>query len=299
MFRRIVQGVTGGSPPDFGNDRPNAQFGPYWDHDTGRPVIFLHILKTAGTAFRSFLEGSLPADQVLIDLGDHAQAAAAREWFDTASAEQRQKIRVVFGHLSEVFRDLYPEADYATVVRDPVRRALSQYVYEHFNASELGLDVEGRPMLGDLTRSEFWDLFLAWGTSYRAGNFNLQARTMAVFLGIEPDELTPSDVPDMVDRFGIVGVQDQFALFVFLFCRILGIPPRPVPVVYSFATGMEHYVPQWVSDEILRAGNLDAALYRAVHDRFDRSVAWLFAMDPKAENDWDSYRRETVSLMKT
>lgn len=262
------------------------------------PILFLHILKTAGTAFRNYLEQVLPPDERILELGNWAEAETALERLRGMNGVDRARLRVVYGHMAEVFRQDLAGAPYATVIRSPLRRALSQYVYEHFNLENLGLEAGSRPLPGDVPSSEFWDLFLCWGTSYEAGNFNLQARTIAGFLGLDPKEITDKDIPGLVDRFAIIGVQDHFALFVFLFCRTYDFPLRPVPVVYSFAQGFEDYVPRWVQEEADRAGSLDAELYRQGRKKFDTMVARLFETDPGAEAAWREYAKETQALME-
>jgi hypothetical protein len=263
-----------------------------------QPIIFLHILKTAGTAFRNYLEQSLAPGEAVLDLGDPGQAEAAKARFDGLSDEEQNRIRIFFGHMADVFCAQYPDAIYATVLRDPLKRALSQYVYEHFNLEGLGLEAGSRPLPGEVPVSEFWDFFLVWGTSYNAGNFNLQTRSVSVFLGRDPAETSLSDIAGMIDRFPVIGVQDHFALFMFLFCRTFGFPLRPMPVVYSFAQGVERYIPQWVSDEVARTGDLDAELYRLGRQKFDRAVARMFAEDPESEPAWEQYQRDTKAVIE-
>jgi hypothetical protein len=99
-------------------------------------VLFMHIPKTAGTAFReaiaanykhpeiAYLYPTLPGFLV----GD----------LRALPVEQRRSYRIVIGHFQFGMHEALPQqSEYITIVREPVARVLSQYAY--FLRTEPGL----------------------------------------------------------------------------------------------------------------------------------------------------------------
>lgn len=82
-----------------------------------RPLVFVHIPKTAGTSFTGYVTGHIPKRQITPTfLGDYN------------SIELNGGPRFLSGHF--FYREIAPrigEADYITFLRDPVTRSLSQY----------------------------------------------------------------------------------------------------------------------------------------------------------------------------
>lgn len=66
-------------------------------------------------------------------------------------------------------KGLFPNFAFATIVRDPFSRAISQYFYERCEADALGIEKSKRPIPGEVTAPEFWDTFLRWGSAKLAG----------------------------------------------------------------------------------------------------------------------------------
>lgn len=100
---------------------------PLFQPDPGAPrteIVFVHIPKTAGTAFRQLLERVYqPAWETLFDDAD------GRE-LDRFQREVGRPPRVLTGHLPA--RALLPRAAGARSIvwlREPVRRLISQYFY--------------------------------------------------------------------------------------------------------------------------------------------------------------------------
>ena len=107
--------------------------------DKGSPVYFLHIPKTAGTTFHTFLASRFAEDEV----------CPAHTWHDLValSAEQIGGYSFIWGHFYAYLHRHVPQPlRYVTFLRDPVERALSHYGhvmlhddhYLHQRAREVG-----------------------------------------------------------------------------------------------------------------------------------------------------------------
>src|SRR5438309_587566 len=86
-----------------------------------RPVFFLHIPKTAGTALARFFEHRFPAGSI--------------RWVNNGAAERERPelldgARLVIGHVGYRFTRLFRQRPVVlTFLRDPVERAVSNYFF--------------------------------------------------------------------------------------------------------------------------------------------------------------------------
>ena len=103
---------------------------------TGPPVLFVHIMKTAGTTVVRNLRETYALDEIYpsgrLDLQHDASGELDLEhhlsvpYLLGLPAERRRRIRVYIGHFPYVVRELLGiELRAATVLRDPVERTLS------------------------------------------------------------------------------------------------------------------------------------------------------------------------------
>lgn len=261
-------------------------------------LIILHLLKTGGTAIRNYIDGAIPLENRISWLGDEAEAESQIQRLSDMSAEQRARIKVVFGHFAGKFRPHFPGAKNVTVVREPLARLVSQYVYERHNAEELGIAPEDRRLLGEVSMPEFCDSILRMGRKATGGNFNLQARTIGDYLGVAPDSVRERDIPGFIEQFDIIGLQEHFALFIFLLYGYHGYPLNPVPVVYSFSDYGRNYFPQWFVAECRKYGHIDFRLYELAKAKFDNDVNRLFGKSVDIASKWENYRRATSEMLE-
>lgn len=91
-------------------------------HET---LIFLHLPKTGGTTVRRALFRGLPGDRrIAVYPGRSVEPGELAE----VPARSRAKAQVVAGHLSYGAHEAFEQpCRYVTVVRDPLRRVLSQF----------------------------------------------------------------------------------------------------------------------------------------------------------------------------
>jgi hypothetical protein len=107
--------------------------------DLGRIVVFMHIPKTAGTAFTAALATAL-RPSVVVNGFDRSGFGSFRE-FDAVAASVRQSIHetvesisseadFVCGHMAlSTLRQAYPAAQFITILREPTSRLLSHWLY--------------------------------------------------------------------------------------------------------------------------------------------------------------------------
>jgi hypothetical protein len=91
-------------------------------------VLFMHIPKTAGTAFREAIVGNYRASQVAYLYPDPPGFLPCD--FGLLPLEQRARFRLILGHYHYGVHQFLPQkATYFTIVRDPVHRVVSHFRY--------------------------------------------------------------------------------------------------------------------------------------------------------------------------
>lgn len=94
----------------------------------GPTLLFLHIPKTAGTAFREVVMRNYRQSEVMYMYGDPPgfPVASLRD----IPLQQRARLRLVFGHYGYgVHCDMPNACDYAALIRHPVYRIWSHYTH--------------------------------------------------------------------------------------------------------------------------------------------------------------------------
>jgi len=96
--------------------------------ESSEAVLFMHIPKTAGTAFREAIIANYRPSEVAYLYPDPPGYLLAG--LDDLPLSQREKLRFVIGHFRFGVHTMLPqESSYVTIVRDPIRRVISQYLY--------------------------------------------------------------------------------------------------------------------------------------------------------------------------
>lgn len=91
-------------------------------------VLFMHIPKTAGTAFREAIVGNYKASAVAYLYPDPPGFLPCE--FGLLPLEQRARFRLILGHYHYGVHQFLPQkATYFTIVRDPVQRVISHFRY--------------------------------------------------------------------------------------------------------------------------------------------------------------------------
>ncbi len=108
-------------------------------------VLFMHIPKTAGTAFREAIAANFVQSEIAYLYPSESGLLVS----DLAALplEQRRAFRFVMGHFQFGMHEVLPQdAEYITLVREPSARAASQYAYLLQTQPELITGSDGRVM---------------------------------------------------------------------------------------------------------------------------------------------------------
>jgi hypothetical protein len=109
----------------------------------GPAILFMHIPKTEGIAFREAIAANYPESAVAYIYGT-APGFLVRD-LRRLPLEQRRDLRFVIGHFEYgLHHDLPQDTLYVTIVREPAGRALSQYVMLQRTEPELLKQKNGR-----------------------------------------------------------------------------------------------------------------------------------------------------------
>jgi hypothetical protein len=98
-------------------------------------AVFIHIPKTAGSAFRQMLE---------LGFGAHAVSPPFTAFrMSDGEAERLKRFDIVAGHISaDDVRRYFPEAMLLTVVRNPIDRCISWYSFANTMKDHAERDVQ-------------------------------------------------------------------------------------------------------------------------------------------------------------
>lgn len=170
-----------------------------------RPVVFLHIPKTAGQSVHAYLENSYPLEKIC--------PARDNSLLNSMSILKIRSYTVFSGHLDWALLDcLQTKAFTFTILRDPIERILSFYFFLRRQARLCGEDELKHPHArglhaalflspddffcgGDLEMRAFLDdLFDNFYTFFFAGRSYDARRRVFSHIGESPASLTMSDV---------------------------------------------------------------------------------------------------------
>ncbi|MDC1375719.1 sulfotransferase family 2 domain-containing protein [bacterium] len=195
-------------------------------------ILFLHIQKTAGTAFgQYYLPKAFPYSiwsgrQLFNKFSNIEESQSSRNKILNLTEKEKSIIKVLFGHQVHYVTDLFPRAKIMTFVRNPVDRAISQYLYERRFIKELDIGnrqkFKTRPLPDEV--DDFWDYFLEWG---KDGNFSLQTRTIINFINGKFDNL--ETIFSDLNKFSFIGSQNHFKESIVILNKMFDFPILEVP----------------------------------------------------------------------
>ncbi|MBV9302097.1 MAG: sulfotransferase family 2 domain-containing protein [Acidobacteriaceae bacterium] len=166
-------------------------------------ILFMHIAKTAGTAFREVMIENYKPSEVAYLYPDPPGFLAGH--FEALPLEQRAKFRLVIGHFQYgVHAHLPQESTYVTIVRDPTERILSHYCYMLEMQPGLARHGSSRLSLAEMLE--------------RGMTVNLDNLMVRCFAGVDEKDVPPGRVDQraydlavhhLKTRFSYVGYQDR------------------------------------------------------------------------------------------
>jgi hypothetical protein len=159
-------------------------------------VLFMHISKTAGTAFREALAENYRLSEIAYVYPD-APGMLCRNLSDLP-LEQRRGFRLVAGHFQYGIHNFFPqEYAYVTIVREPVARIISEHRY---------LREKGR---GNTEQNAASSLIAMLENPEHVNLDNLLVRC---FSGVNESELPPGSVNEKTYRLALENLRKGFCI---------------------------------------------------------------------------------------
>jgi len=158
-------------------------------------ILFMHIPKTAGTAFREAMIENYKHSQVAY-LYPHPPGLLVSN-LGLLPLEQRGKFRIVMGHFQYGIHEFLPQQyTYVTIVRNPVERVISHYHYLRQTQPELTSDGAATLSLSEMLEQD------------RTANLdNLMVRC---FSGVGEKDVPPGHIDQRVYDLAIDHLRTKF-----------------------------------------------------------------------------------------
>lgn len=257
------------------------------------PILIHHIMKTAGTSFIHYLEAAFPAEQIVARLGHAEELKEQAERVQTMTLEDKEKIRVIFGHHASNMRTLFPDTRQGAFFRHPIRRIISHYHFEYEHADAYGISRDMRPLPEEVGEKRFFERVLEMSQEKGGRNANFQTMTLASYLGEPPGSITESAIPGYLEKLSFIGIQEHFCLSAFMLHKLYAFPLIPMPMAnHSKKSAMIDYWPQWFIDRCTQHFYLDFLLYKLACNRFDDQYHYVMDSSAQASLEWLQYKNE-------
>ena len=235
-------------------------------------LIFLHIPKTGGTSLTATFRDSVGKAGVWqVDAPQLPQSLAH---FRSAPAAELMAIRVLSGHFPiGLDRYLPGPSFYATILRQPVDRVLSDYYYcQRAESHPLHAAIKA----GDLPLERFIET-CPNAMTLRLCDFNLERHPTAwreQNLGLEPAARFAMAAKNLSERIAVVGLYEALENSLALIAGRMGWPRRPIArrnVTADRPKVSEH--PPALLRRIEALNEWDSALYDLARRRFRWALA--------------------------
>lgn len=241
-----------------------------------RPLIFLHIPKTAGTTLERILARQYGHDALFKMRPEEEDLEGAVQRLRDLDAATRRKVRLIHGHMHFGIHDVLGEpVPYMTMLRHPVDRVISHYYY-----------VKRRPnhYLHDLVRDgmtlrEYVET-AGGGRSIEFDNGQTRAYAGPPYdraeVGTCDEEMLEAARRNLDTHFRAVGVSERFDESLLLFRHAFGwrLPFYVRHNVTRNRPSMDEVDPE-TRAVVEEHSRLDLALYRYATDRLDARVREL------------------------
>jgi galactose-3-O-sulfotransferase len=227
-------------------------------------VIFLHVGKTAGATLRKILEKHYAREERL--LLESARWEETMRDFPLIPERERASARLIYGHLSFGIHRWVPQsATYITMLRDPVSRVVSQYLF---------VLRERRHRLHDSVVSQRLSLrdYIESGVTTEIDNG--QTRMIAGDIDTPFGEAKPQMLErakrNIEQHFAVVGLTERFEESLVLLKSALGWRRFATHVAINVSS-IKHRdpIPDSTIDAIREGNRLDQGLYDYAAQRLE------------------------------
>lgn len=238
-----------------------------------KALIFVHLPKTAGSSLTAILEQQYPPERSYSTSFNAHHPHGSLSGFHALSPEQLAQIDFLYGHMPYGLHEKLPRpAEYITMLRDPVRRVVSNYFFEGREPSSAIYD---RVHSGAMDIEAYLDFIRELGID------NIQTRMIAGIYdpaGGPPmtDEILARAQENLEKHFVVVGLQEAFEDSYLILRHRFGWPYTDYPF-HGVAprSHRQSAVPDHILERIAREHRYDAALYESARALFAQRHAAL------------------------
>jgi hypothetical protein len=248
-----------------------------------RAVVFLHVPRTGGTTLHRIIERQYPPEQ-LYSVG--LVAGESSHKLAQLSPARRAQIRMLRGHMGfGVHGHLPGPTTYVTLLRDPVERVVSYYYFILRTPTHY---------LFDCITSADHDLRTFVENETHIMIDNAQTRIVSgVWVGPQfgacTRDMLETAKSNLRDRFAVVGLTERFDETLLLLKKELGWQHHSYTRHNVTARRPEkRELSEAALDSILRANQLDVALYQYAKGLFEEQVR---RRGPAFTRELNRYRR--------
>ena len=241
------------------------------DPEKDHCLLFIHIPKTAGTSLRNALRSERKLSRQLMTYPDAPGFPGELLFYLTES--QLDNLELVYGHFGFRLHHFIPRAcEYATVLREPMERALSHLLHQRRTAENDHPVMEMAP-----------EIFLSKAAD--ADFDNLMTRLISG----ETSEILPRGgvnetvlehaISNLHNWFAYAGLQEEIGSVQRELCNSLGLPHKELKHENARETEESQPMPAAVMDELRKLNEFDIRLYGYVRTNFWESgqVGWTAA----------------------
>ncbi len=222
-----------------------------------RRSIFDHVPKTGGTSVRAAFECATGYRNGLVNINTtYPHHIVVRS---TVSPFLAAHIWFYAGE--KLSKAIY----YATLLREPVDRFVSQYYYHRQFATEICSSSVQDSVINASAAMDLERFLSDQSDEVRRCYSNMQASHYAARLSERPEDLSDSALLDAaitsLEDYDLVGVYSEIQTFFDRYCLAMGVPPRPLPTLNA-TSGRSSVsdLPARVRDKLIAANSVDLAL---------------------------------------